>query len=180
MAPEERADPGRPGTVSHVHEDAVVTRPADPSEAQVLGDLALRSKAHWGYSPEFLEACRGELSYGPSQMESPDWKFAVAEIAAAVVAFYALERVSTSDFELAALFVEPARIGQGIGRLLMSHAEHQAARLGGKVLTIQSDPHAAGFYRAVGAVPVGTRESASIPGRWLPVFSVRLACSGAA
>ena len=30
-------------------------------EADRLSDLAFRSKAHWGYSPEFMEACREEL-----------------------------------------------------------------------------------------------------------------------
>jgi len=41
-------------------------------------------------------------------------------------------------------------------------------------LTIQGDPHAEGFYLAVGALPAGKRDSASIPGRELPVYTITL------
>src|SRR5215831_20528801 len=37
-------------------------RPAREDEAGELSDLALRSKAMWGYSPEFVEACRASLT----------------------------------------------------------------------------------------------------------------------
>ncbi|HEY6741630.1 MAG TPA: hypothetical protein VI110_04665, partial [Lapillicoccus sp.] len=36
-------------------------------EAGTLSDLALRSKAHWGYGAAFLEACRDELTLRPEQ-----------------------------------------------------------------------------------------------------------------
>ena len=35
---------------------STVLRPARPEEAGLLSDLALRSKAHWGYPPDFLAA----------------------------------------------------------------------------------------------------------------------------
>jgi len=159
------AAPGRP---------AVSLRAAKPEEAASLGRLAWRSKAHWGYPPDFIEACREELSYSAAQVASPDWAFEVAEADGAVAGFYALERISGSELELVALFVEPARIGQGIGRLLMDRARQRAKQLGGAVLTIQSDPYAAGFYEAAGAEPTGERESGSIPGRFLPLFTLRL------
>ncbi len=34
-------------------------RPAQPEEAALLSDLALRSKAHWWYDADFLASCRG-------------------------------------------------------------------------------------------------------------------------
>ena len=37
-------------------------RRALPSEAASQSALARRSKAVWGYSPEFMEACRDELT----------------------------------------------------------------------------------------------------------------------
>jgi hypothetical protein len=76
---------------------AFVVRRALPSEATVLTALARRSKAHWGYSEEFMRSCENELTYLP---------------------------------------------------------------------------HAEGFYRAVGAEQIGTRESASIPDRCLSLFNV--------
>ncbi|MHB1596277.1 MAG: hypothetical protein ACYCU3_19125 [Streptosporangiaceae bacterium] len=41
----------------------VAFRPARPDEVGLLGDLALRSKGHWGYDREFLDACRSELAF---------------------------------------------------------------------------------------------------------------------
>jgi len=157
--------PGRP---------AVSVRAARPEEAASLGLLALRSKANWGYPPDFIEACREELSYSAAQVASPDWAFEVAEADGAVAGFYALERICGSELELVALFVEPARIGQGVGRLLMDRARQRAVQLGATVMAIQSDPYAAGFYQAAGAELAGERESGSIPGRFLPMFTLRL------
>ena len=38
-----------------------------------MSDLALRSKAHWGYDASFLAACRVELSLRPTDVErTPD------------------------------------------------------------------------------------------------------------
>ena len=73
------------------------------------------------------------------------------------------------------MFVEPAFIGRGFGRLLMEHAKSIAAEMGAKQLIIQSDPYAARFYAAAGGVVTGTRESASIPGRHLPTLAIDLA-----
>jgi N-acetylglutamate synthase-like GNAT family acetyltransferase len=126
-------------------------RLAKPDEAETLSDLALRSKAHWGYSQDFIEACRTELSYGASQIESPRWSFLVAEEADVIIGFYALERASEQEAELAALFVCPEWIGKGIGRALLSGAKYRARQGGSSVLTIQSDPYAAQFYQTMGA-----------------------------
>ena len=42
-----------------------VVRAARPAEAAAISALALRSKAHWGYDPAFLEACRDDLTIRP-------------------------------------------------------------------------------------------------------------------
>lgn len=98
----------------------------------------------------------------------------VAELEGAIAGFYILERVSGEEFELDALFVEPARIGQGVGRRLIEHAKQAVAAQGGRRLVIQGDPHAERFYKAAGGVFSGRRESDSIPGRYLPVYVIRL------
>lgn len=54
-------------------------RPARAGEARLLSELALRSKAHWGYSKEFLEAVRAELSYSEKQLQSKRARFFVLE-----------------------------------------------------------------------------------------------------
>ena len=134
----------------------------------------MRSKAYWGYSAEFMEACREELSVSPEKMESSRFHYAVAERQGEIVGYYALERLSAVTFELEALFVEPAHIGSGVGRALVTHAKGYAAAADGRVLIIQGDPNAANFYQAAGGVLTGKRESASIPGRFLPIFEIDL------
>ncbi len=44
-------------------------RPPTIDELSGLSDLCFRSKAVWGYDVEFMEACRGELSFKPSDLE---------------------------------------------------------------------------------------------------------------
>lgn len=155
-------------------EAGVRIRRARPDEADLLGELAMRSKAYWGYSRAFMEACRAELSYPASRIECDANSVAVAELAGEVAGFYLLRRESEDVFELEALFVEPDCIGSGIGRALIEHAKSEGARRGGRRLVIQGDPHAERFYRAAGGVPIGQRPSASIPGRQLPLFSIEL------
>lgn len=160
--------------------EAHAIRAARVEEAQLLSDLALRSKAHWGYSPEFIEACRAELSYSSEQMASKHMRFFVLEHAASVVGFYALRRQDRETMELEALFVEPGFIGQGFGRALIEHAKSIASGMGAIRLIIQGDPNAEGFYVAVGSVLTGRKESGSIPGRFLPTFAIDLSGNHAA
>jgi GNAT superfamily N-acetyltransferase len=150
-------------------------RPARVDEAGLLSDLALRSKAHWGYSPEFIERCRAELSYSEEQLLAEHMRFFVLESVQRIVGFYALKRLSRTEIELEAMFVEPAFIGNGSGRRLIEHAKSVASEMGAKQLIIQSDPYATRFYAAAGGVVTGTRESASIPGRYLPTLAIDLA-----
>ena len=154
-------------------------RPAVPDEAGYLSDLALRSKAYWGYSLEFMESCRSELTVDPKRILSDEFDYVVAVDKETVVGFYAIEAVSSTVFELEALFVEPDRIGCGIGRLLVQHAVRNVADKGGETLVIQGDPNATKFYSAAGARHIGSRESESIPGRFLPLFQISIRPSGA-
>lgn len=154
--------------------EAHLVRPAHAGEARLLSELALRSKAHWGYSSEFLEAVRAELSYDEKQLRSEHMRFFVLEHAKRVVGFYALAKQSGTDIELDSLFVEPDCIGKGFGRLLMQHAKSEAAAMGATKLIIQGDPNAERFYLAAGAVLTGKKASGSIRGRYLPMFSIDL------
>ena len=140
----------------------------------MLSELAMRSKAHWGYSPAFMDACRAELTYSAAEIGDARRRFAVAERSGTPVGFYALGKASMGSVELEALFVEPGHIRTGVGRALLRHAGAAAVSQGARVLVIQGDPHAAAFYEAAGAVRIGERESTSIPGRLLPLYSLSL------
>ncbi|MEO1131866.1 MAG: GNAT family N-acetyltransferase [Cyanobacteria bacterium J06639_1] len=149
-------------------------RVAKPAEADHLSDLAARSKAYWGYSAAFVDACRSELSVSSDDIQNPACHYVVAERAGKIIGFYGIERLSPHEFELDALFVEPQLVGCGIGRALIARAKTHIARAGGGTLLIQSDPNAEGFYRAMGAERIGHKASASFPGRRLPLLAIAI------
>jgi GNAT superfamily N-acetyltransferase len=156
------------GPLARVH-----LRPARPHDAATLSALALRSKGYWGYDDEFLEACRGELTMSPADVEARRTTVAV-DGAGGIVGFSTLEGQPPQG-EIGMLFVEPEHIGTGVGRLLWSDISRRAAVLGFQSLRIEADPGAASFYEAMGATVVGSTPSGSISGRHLPllVFDVR-------
>jgi GNAT superfamily N-acetyltransferase len=153
-------------------------RPALPSEAVALVDLAVRSKGHWGYDAAFLEGCRVDLALTPEEIASSD--VVVCEDGTDITGYYRLFPISNDVIDLDALFVDPEAIGQGIGRLLWQHGVARARQLGYRTMMIQSDPHAEGFYLAMGAERVGKQESTVTPGRMLPLLRFDLGTRGAA
>jgi GNAT superfamily N-acetyltransferase len=149
-------------------------RAARIQEAEELSELAFRSKCYWGYDQEFMESCRDDLTYTPAKIASRDYNFQVYENDARVVALYALHHIQTGVAELEAFFVDPPYIGNGIGTRLLEHAKLTANAQGVNRLIIQSDPYAQEFYLLMGARAIGSRESDSIPGRYLPLFELSL------
>jgi GNAT superfamily N-acetyltransferase len=119
-----------------------------------------------------MESCRRELGVDRSLIDAG--RVHVLDTGGGIIGFYSLEDLPEGGLELGHLFVEPGRFGTGVGRLLVEHACRTARVLGFTRLVIQGDPHAEGFYVRCGAVRIGDRESASIPGRMLPVFEMRL------
>ncbi|MDC2956525.1 MULTISPECIES: GNAT family N-acetyltransferase [Streptomyces] len=142
-------------------------RPAREEEATLLSDLALRSKAHWGYDPEFLASCREELTLAGPELAAR--RTAVAERHGGIVGFTTFEGEPPQGV-LGMMFVDPDAIGQGIGRLLFTHVLETAQALGFTRFTIDADPNAEPFYEAMGGVPVGRVPSGSIPGRTLTQY----------
>ena len=93
-------------------------RPAKPTEAGLLSSLAFESKAYWGYSLKFMDACRDELTVSVQNIQSESICYQVYEKNDDVIGFYAIKFLSQVNAELEALFVKPDYIGQGIGRAL--------------------------------------------------------------
>jgi GNAT superfamily N-acetyltransferase len=145
-------------------------RPARTTEADALSALAFRSKAHWGYSAEFMAACRAELTVHVGDIRAG--RVLVAESDSALLGFYCLAEPRDGRAELDALFVDPAAIGRGVGRTLLREAVTQARARGALIVEIQADPHAEAFYVRAGARRIGERASGSIPGRLLPMLEI--------
>lgn len=146
-------------------------RQARPEEAADLSDLALRSKAHWGYEENALATFARELTLTPGDLAERTAR--VAESDSAVIGFYTLSPQSRHLIELEHLFVEPHALRRGTGSLLFHDACAAARKLGFSAMVIQSDPNARGFYERLGARHL--REIASsIPGRTIPFMTYAL------
>jgi GNAT superfamily N-acetyltransferase len=146
-------------------------RDARQNELPILSELCLRSKAVWGYDDAFMTACRTELTLRPDELQSTHLQ--VAERDSTVVGL-AQVKVAGTDADLLKLFVEPARLGSGVGRLLFEWATATARGLGAVRMMIEADPGAAAFYEHLGARHAGFAASQSIPGRMLPRMQMEL------
>ena len=151
---------------------AARVRAAHPSEAAALTELALRSKAHWGYDEAFMAACREELTVTAASVR--DGPYFVAESDGALLGFYGIARLDEQRADLLHFFVDPPAIGHGHGALLLRHAAERARALGYRTLVIDADPNAEGFYLAQGARRIGEAASGSIPWRQLPQLRMDL------
>lgn len=136
----------------------------------------MRSKGHWGYDAAFLEECRADLALTAEEIASS--AVVVYENESDIAGYYRLLPVGDGVIDLDAIFVDPAAIGQGVGKRLWRHAVAQARQLGFQTMTIQSDPNAEGFYLAMGATRVGELESTVTPGRMLPLLRYALEAGG--
>lgn len=168
-----------------MHTNANVTahftsiRPVEPCEADILSDLGMRSKAYWGYSRDFLDACREEMTVTEASVSAAETDYLAAERGGELIGYCATRQVQAQLYELEALFVDPAHIRQGVGSALLQQAKRRIAAQGGNALLIQSDPQAAEFYLTAGGVACGTRASASIDGRALPLYRIDLQAESA-
>ncbi len=148
-----------------------VLRPARLGEAGALTELALRSKAMWGYDADFMRACLPALTVSEQQIAAGG--VSVAECDGRLAGFVAISREGP-DAEVDMLFVDPEAVQAGIGKALMEWAEAIARTDRIERLHVLSDPHAAGFYEACGFVRVGDAPSDAISGRRLPALEKRL------
>ena len=140
-------------------------------ELSSLSDLCFGSKAVWGYDEEFMEACRGELSFEPRDLALTP--IAVAEHNGKPIGV-AQVKVVDGEADLLKLFVEPSALRSGTGKALLVWVTDVAKKLGATRLTIDADPDAAPFYRRMGAYDVGEAPSGSVPGRMLPKLAMNL------
>lgn len=147
-------------------------RSATSHEAPALGDLAFRSKAYWGYSDEFMAACKDDLQVTPEDCDAG--LVHVATDGDTITGYY---RISGEDQQgkLDDLFVDPDYIGRGVGKELLTEAITHARALGYAALEIHSDPNAEAFYLHMGALRIGAIPSGSIADRELSLLTLPIA-----
>jgi GNAT superfamily N-acetyltransferase len=144
-------------------------RPARPDEAAFLAALAVRSKGHWPYPAAFLARFARTLALTPDVVAAND--VYVGEHAGEVRGFYTLLHRGALAV-LDDLWLEPAEIGRGSGRLLFEHAVARATAAGSTVLEWEAEPYATGFYERMGGVSAGWTDSPL--GRRMPVMRLPL------
>lgn len=142
------------------------------SDTTQISELAMLSKAHWGYSVSFLKSVKEELTYTANDIDQNPTYIGVCE--GRLVGFYQLIMVTQEQVELEALFIHPKFIRTGNGTQLFKHACKKAVSLNYNVMIIQSDPYAEEFYLKLGCIKIGQKPSLSIPGRSLPLFKFNL------
>ncbi len=161
-----------PGPSRQRQADLALIRAARPAEAGALTALALAAKAHWGYPASFMARCRSALTIEPAMIRRHVFRLAEGE-GGFILGFYGFEP-DPAGIGLSHLFVRPDAIGGGIGRALWEDAVALARRKGYGRMMIVGDPHAAGFYHRMGAVPAGAVPSEIDPARALPLFRLEL------
>ncbi len=147
-------------------------RRAVEEEFQRISDLAYRSKGHWGYDSDYMDAARKDLTITPSEIVEND--VFVLDEEQGIIGFYELKELSPQETELLWLFVDPTAIGRGYGKRLWSHAVETAKADGYKRMRIKSDPYAEGFYLKQGAIRVGELPSTVLPDLMLPLLNLKL------
>lgn len=119
-----------------------------------------------------MSACVAELTFNADNLAS--MRMQLAEDETGHVGFAAVSMIDETTATIEAMFIEPDRIGAGVGRLLFDWTVKTARGDGATVMMIEADPGAAAFYRHMGAVDAGEAPSGSIPGRMLPMLRLEL------
>lgn len=136
-------------------------------DSGLLTNIALTSKAYWGYSKEQVEGWRDDLTITSKMIEEMIiYKFIANHKTAG---FYALNLPKKTSIQLEMLFVLPEFIGKGIGKKLLYHSLKKSEELNVISMTLLADPNAVDFYKSQGFKIIDKEES-SIPNRFLPIM----------
>ncbi|WBX70890.1 GNAT family N-acetyltransferase [Tenacibaculum retecalamus] len=144
---------------------------ASTKDIELLTNIALLSKAYWGYPNELIESWRSDLTVTPKMIEDAFvYKFVQNN---KIAGFYILNQPIKNNIELEMLFILPEFIGKGIGKRLLLHAFEKARKLNINKLTLLADPNAVDFYKSQGFIIIDKKES-TIPNRFLPIMQADL------
>ena len=138
-------------------ENEIKVRPAVASEQKQLEALQWRASLTNPGDRDALLAHPDAIELPLEQIRNGD--VFVAEVEGATMGFAAILPRENGDFELDALFVEPAAWRQGIGRALVEHCAAAARAAGGESLHVVGNPHAEGFYTGCGFNKLGTTQT---------------------
>lgn len=156
-------------------DEEVRIRPAEPEEAELLSDVAWRSKEYWEYPVEMMSNFRDFLTITDDFIEKNPTYLAENEETGEIIGFYSIELFEDSKWWIRHLWVVPEHIGTGVGGELFLHACEIAETVGAEELNIITDPNVEEFYLHMGAEKVGEQmQKTGDVERKLPVLMIRL------
>jgi len=151
---------------------SIQIRRAEPDESDTLTAIAHAAKRHWNYPEKWIERWNADLTITPDFIANNEVYVAVVD---GDIAGCCALVVSDSLAELEHMWIDPRRMGNGVGRALFEHTKQRAQELGLAELELSADPNAEGFYERMGAkrideVPAGMDEQPRV----LPRMKVEL------
>lgn len=144
---------------------------ANRTDANKITELTIRSKDHWGYGKDQIEAWRAELTITPKYIDENQVIKVTKE--EQLVGFYAYQASNSKVVKLNFLFIEPDFIGKGYGKILMKDFLKRVEKDGYESATLDADPNAEKFYRSFGFDVVGKLKTA-IKDRFLPIMELKI------
>jgi len=127
-------------------------RRAAPDQAEILTQIAFAAKRHWGYPEHWIQLWSPILTITPEFIQQ--YETYVALLDNELVGFCAIS-LEDEKASLEHLWVLPDFMGKGVGNSLFNHMRSRCRELGVRILEIESDPHAQGFYERMGAKKIG-------------------------
>ena len=144
---------------------------AKPHDAKEITALTMRSKEHWNYGKDQIEAWREDLTISSAYIEENQVYTLVEN--EKLIGFYAYDSLNEFEVQLNFLFVDPIYIGKGYGKKIMQDFLHRMVKSTYKKVKLDADPNAIAFYKRLGFTVTGRKES-SLKGRYLPIMELGL------
>jgi GNAT superfamily N-acetyltransferase len=147
-------------------------RPLNLEEADQCTQIALSAKRYWGYPESWIQIWTPQLTFDADYFRANEsW---AAQMENSLAGFYTLTNQNEAGW-LENLFVLPEYIGRGIGRALFIHAVALARQRRYKILRLEADPNADGFYEKMGMYKIDEkRYQMDGQPRILPVMEIKL------
>ena len=149
----------------------MLLRPACEHESTDITELMRKSKAYWGYSAEQICKWHDELTMTVEYIKKHHVCVAVED--SELCGMCSFSSCSQTKVVLDNLFVEPSRIGSGVGSALLEYCIDFAVKSSASSIVLNADPNAQDFYLHHGFSVIGKKPN-SIQGRYLPIMSKTL------
>jgi GNAT superfamily N-acetyltransferase len=150
-------------------------------DCDILTAISFAAKRHWNYPDSYYDLWKDELTITKDYIIHN--MVYNAKLRNIILGFYSIvenksdfysgETLVKKGFWLEHIFIKPDYHKLGIGRLLIDHAKLVSGNRGISDLFVFVDPYAKGFYDKIGADYLYDTKS-SIPGRWIPVYDLKV------